>query len=1260
MPQQSVASSGRSTPLANYTRSLNGNADDRYLPGYTQGLREFGPRLIETRVAFSLYGTPIPITFGQRKMQGNIVWARELEESQVTQVINGVTTTLYGYFGTFAVAFGIPGNTDSTARVIQRVWADGKLIYDTINSKRGLAPGVKFTFYDGADDQPVDPLMESFEGSGNVPAYRGIMYAVFDSLPLAAYDNKIPAITVQVGDAATTSTSTLEISSVDANSSNSVRLDNNLQRAYVYNANSESILTYDLQTESYVHKRLVSFENAAGTVVDGFGGDYWVYIEPIRKAFGMADTAEITANFALLDPYTGAIIDTIKLDQAFDFVYTTWRDAVGTEYVIMCVMSVYSNNAAQMVRIDNGQTLTLLGEEGSTVIDDEGPGVFGKSDDPTQLEFYGVNGGTPTTVAKLVLPQGYITQASTAAVTIDATFYAYDGAGSPTDISRMIYMPTLEYLVIFYNNNEKVAIDRAGNVVWRIQAAASTPNGTGLLSQMEFLAGDVSGTKYVVVNDANVVYEFDFSDGTYETYTITGSEHTPIAIVSRANEGYILSLADTTEYLTRINYKATTDNLAISDLITYLAVRAGYTVGDLEIDAGVTDTISGALFAEVTSLSEFLELLKTVYGYEVIESGAKLKVSNNSVDQTTPQHTITSDYLLEGSPSFAFRREEDIALPSRVRLTYINADIGYEWATVDAERAGVQTTNSSDNQLNLTVPFVLTAAQAKLLAYRALYNAWGFRESYTFGLEKYWIQLEPGDIIEATIDSQVYTMRCTDLTYKADYTLDVVGQSFQNFEAFYIEAFSGYTYDVTIEIPNIYEGFFLDLPYVSDVDYTSIGTAGYYYAVLPATLTDTFTTGNFYRKQGTAEWQTVNPGGSVALPYGTITTRVPPAPFGMECALNRDATINVSIEGGDVNLLASNTYANVMAGANLAAIGHPGGWELIAFLTVTLEANGTYTFSNIVRGLYNTSEMARVLAAGRLWLADGLFRHNYINGIRATADVGDKFVFLGDIDELKRSTHSFDHKFSTGFPADRTIFGVGSKLSDAEDQPVTTLNARLHSEIAPAIPNSIRVERAKADGATTIYWNDAKIKQPTLTDGEPAVVGRTTNETGDAYIWFHFPDLADIYENKDDAWNELDKRYGNYPLLLGTAEGIGTIGMSSVAKDSPRYYSDLVLPVEADTAFRNLTRIGPVQLEDESFALPQMIDLYAGEIGVVPKPVGAYTGAKYGHVWVAIVPMMTENLIDWCNQSYIHNTGGNSESRPEGRVQWHYVAIKDV
>lgn len=177
-----------------------------FAPEPSDVVRE-GSRMEDIKVQTSAFGRTIPSVRGNMRLAGNVIWALEIrEEKKVTKTETGggkggggggsVTNTTYSYYGTFAIGICQGPISDVVA-----IWADTKLFYklDT-NDAATLKESQKrpITIYRGTETQRPDPLMEADKGAGNVPAYRGLAYVVFNDVPLADYGNRIPSFSFQV------------------------------------------------------------------------------------------------------------------------------------------------------------------------------------------------------------------------------------------------------------------------------------------------------------------------------------------------------------------------------------------------------------------------------------------------------------------------------------------------------------------------------------------------------------------------------------------------------------------------------------------------------------------------------------------------------------------------------------------------------------------------------------------------------------------------------------------------------------------------------------------------------------------------------------------------------------------------------------------------------------------------------------------------------------------------------------------------------
>lgn len=165
--------------------ALAGYAIDRALIDSTRHLE--GPRLTGARAFTAEEGASIPRVYGAARLGGTLIWATHFEETRSTKrqgSKGGARVTEYSYFANVAFAL-----CEGEIAGVRRIWADGREI-DRNN--------FEIRIYRGTEDQPVDPLIEAKQGSGNAPAYRGLAYVVIDRFALGEYGNRIPQFQFEI------------------------------------------------------------------------------------------------------------------------------------------------------------------------------------------------------------------------------------------------------------------------------------------------------------------------------------------------------------------------------------------------------------------------------------------------------------------------------------------------------------------------------------------------------------------------------------------------------------------------------------------------------------------------------------------------------------------------------------------------------------------------------------------------------------------------------------------------------------------------------------------------------------------------------------------------------------------------------------------------------------------------------------------------------------------------------------------------------
>ena len=171
--------------------ALAGSLIDSRLLGSASHKNTQGPRLATLHGISSTEGAAVPRIYGRARTGGQMIWATRFEEVASRSRTKtggkgggGPTTTNYSYYANFAV-----GLCEGPIAFVRRIWADGKELDLTQINHR---------VYAGTESQQPDPLIVAKEGAGNVPAYRGLAYVVFERLALAGFGNRAPQLSFEV------------------------------------------------------------------------------------------------------------------------------------------------------------------------------------------------------------------------------------------------------------------------------------------------------------------------------------------------------------------------------------------------------------------------------------------------------------------------------------------------------------------------------------------------------------------------------------------------------------------------------------------------------------------------------------------------------------------------------------------------------------------------------------------------------------------------------------------------------------------------------------------------------------------------------------------------------------------------------------------------------------------------------------------------------------------------------------------------------
>ena len=147
-----------------------------------------GPRLQDFKLMTSRDGTAIPRSYGRVRVAGQVIWASRIKETVKTERVGGKGGPKqkdYSYSMSFAL-----GLCEGEIRSVDKIWVNGQPL---------RIMGLTHRIYLGNETQFPDPIVSAIDGlGGDVPAFRGTAYIVFEDFPLDDYGGRMPQFNAEV------------------------------------------------------------------------------------------------------------------------------------------------------------------------------------------------------------------------------------------------------------------------------------------------------------------------------------------------------------------------------------------------------------------------------------------------------------------------------------------------------------------------------------------------------------------------------------------------------------------------------------------------------------------------------------------------------------------------------------------------------------------------------------------------------------------------------------------------------------------------------------------------------------------------------------------------------------------------------------------------------------------------------------------------------------------------------------------------------
>lgn len=743
-----------------------------------------GPRLEDLSVQTSTYGAFIPRNYGTVAQAGNVFWMQgdALIEVQTSTTSGGkggpeTTTNTWSYYATFAVGL-CKGPIDG----VRRIWIGGQLWYDAGSDDRAtiIASNEKsnlFTLYLGTDTQTADPLMQADKGAANVPAYRGLAYIVFDTLPLEKYGNSLMGAQVKV-----------EVVKVGAVSS--PRL---LDLVTVSNWPHPNLGIKILDEENGVLS-VYSYPVSASPVL--LDGEYYPDVEFIEKLSAAGDTLDSTA-----------VPSTTQRPNTFsNGMQSIAIGTLGGNDVWWCEYShdlTIGNGVKHVIPFGNlGASRGTLFAQGTVGdIADYLPGETGR---------YIIGMAISTSCDRILVTTG---ASSRGTIGIADRYFLLD---------------------------ESLAVVKSGSInvttayIWNIeQNSQFIPSGGTVISDDGMSGWTVSSTG---IDRVDVRYfTIDATDTLILAAAITTAVTGDHRIGTYLSSGVLYVINCTGSVCQLLTYTAAptiSSSLAIlGDIVEAECLTSGL-LESADIDVTeLTDEVRGYRVSQLGAIRAALDLLRAAWPFDVVQHGYQILFKRRgSASVATIPSTMLDARASGEAPGVQITdsREMDLMLPRRVDIQYLDSVREYD---INEQMSPERTSTDAVGIRKLDLPIVFTGAEAAQTAETLLYLYWLERYDGVLRLPPEYSELEPGDVITVTSDTADYELRLTGINTLPDGRMECAAK--YNKAAIYTPVARGEEGQstggtLTLEGPAVYS--LLDIPLLRDDDDTAgfpVAMSGY-------------------------------------------------------------------------------------------------------------------------------------------------------------------------------------------------------------------------------------------------------------------------------------------------------------------------------------------------------------------------------------------------------------------------------------------------
>ena len=887
-----------------------------------------GPQLTDNRTTTATIGEPVPIVFGTAAVSGTVIWlAPYVQSSTEVGGKGGPEQQTYNYNQSIAIGLcESPLDLQQAIHGLTRVWENGTIVYDirpqqpadTVTGQiaetddeyaNRLAASATyaetFTLYLGTEDQTADPTIEAVEGFGAAPAFRGLAYIVYPNRLLqTAQGWRHPNFTFEVYQVGTGQcVDTTEYSNGVLYPWNPI---SDLDPRNVNNSYSYQFISNNGAANGPIRSDLSAAIDDGGlkatqygwSTGEGAGGAYAPWF-PITV--GEEQTVYLFYNS--IDPSS--------------HTYTALSGDPGDANEELCGWGEANPNGYFVGAYYSGASLNFL-PHGVWSLVPEGTGNIGSclalgldqnchSDDSIEVTRAPGPPADPCEGLPASPVSGYCIRSDG----------KYIRGGEWTLDTTQTYKVLAQFTIIGPDDSGR------GGTVSQYPLNPCLPPGSGDDNQTFWTAA----------------YNEAVANGQLPSGWTYGDQY-PIQ-------------QDSAYTIDQEVCVGAGSQVSVGSVIAALCERAGLTTID------VTDMnsvyIDGYSISSVSTGKDCIDPLRSVGFFDAVESGTTLRFQSRGKPIVA---TLTTDdfgcYDDKGGddgssasqvpPSITVVRADQTTLPRSIRLHYKSVSRDY----MDAQQASpYRLITKSVNDQDITIPICVGDTQALQAAEVLWADAWAGETSYTIAVDQSQWPLEPGDAIGVPVDNVIQRMRIISDSNASGVlrTLQLVSDDSGAYIS-YAVAEANQVQPQTLTLLSGTDAELLDLPALQDAD----SDAGFYVAA------QRDGTGNAWK--GCVVYKSIDGGVTYQTQFslvieatiGTLAEAVSPSEY---FTWDDETEILVNVTSSAFTF-ESRTDDAVLSGANAAAIGSGGRWEIVQFANAEQISSTQWKLTRLLRGRRGT------------------------------------------------------------------------------------------------------------------------------------------------------------------------------------------------------------------------------------------------------------------------------------------------------------------